>query len=150
VCFVLAGLLIARLTTLGDARSTAMFGVSLVAFVVICEHLLPVLITRRDPEQALDILLTAFHPLARLIQPLTAVLVGMIDGRRERESANGAGSTVTTAEASTAAPEGAEENAITEEEGRVLLQSVVDFTETLVREVMTPRPDIVAVAADAS
>ena len=31
-----------------------------------------------------------------------------------------------------------------------LLQSIVDFTETLVREVMTPRPDIIAIRADAT
>src|SRR5207249_6871163 len=31
-----------------------------------------------------------------------------------------------------------------------LLRSVVDFGETLVREVMTPRPDIVAIRADAT
>ena len=150
VCFVLAGLLIARLTTLGDARSAVMFSVSLVAFVVVCEHLLPVLIARRDPEQALDILLAAFHPLARLVQPLTAALIGMIDGRREREGPSGAGGGEAATEASASAPEGAEENAITDEEGRELLQSVVDFTETLVREVMTPRPDIIAIRADAT
>ena len=39
---------------------------------------------------------------------------------------------------------------ISEEEGRELLQSIVDFTETVVREVMTPRPDIVAIHADAT
>ncbi len=33
---------------------------------------------------------------------------------------------------------------------RRLLQSVVDFADTLVREVMTPRPDIVAISGDAS
>ena len=43
-----------------------------------------------------------------------------------------------------------EESVISDEEGRELLQSVVDFTETLVREVMTPRPDIVAIRRDAS
>ena len=37
-----------------------------------------------------------------------------------------------------------------QEEGRELLQSIVDFTETVVREVMTPRPDIVAIRADAT
>ena len=35
------------------------------------------------------------------------------------------------------------------EEERRLLQSIVDFGDTLVREVMTPRPDIVAVREDA-
>ena len=43
-----------------------------------------------------------------------------------------------------------EERAISEEEGRELLQSIVDFTETVVREVMTPRPDIIAIRADAT
>ena len=37
-----------------------------------------------------------------------------------------------------------------ETEERKLLQSVVDFGGTLVREVMTPRPDIVAIAHDAT
>lgn len=35
-------------------------------------------------------------------------------------------------------------------EPRRLLKSVIDFGETLVREVMTPRPDIVAIRADAT
>ena len=43
-----------------------------------------------------------------------------------------------------------EESAISEEESRELLQSIVDFTETLVREVMTPRPDIIAISHEAS
>jgi magnesium and cobalt transporter len=44
----------------------------------------------------------------------------------------------------------AKEAAMSEEEGRELLQSIVDFTETVVKEVMTPRPDIVAIRLDAS
>ena len=35
---------------------------SLVAFVVVCEHLLPMLIVRRDPEQVLDVLLPVVSP----------------------------------------------------------------------------------------
>jgi CBS domain containing-hemolysin-like protein len=44
---------------------------------------------------------------------------------------------------------GAEEGLI-EEEDRKLIQSVVEFGDKVVREVMTPRPNIVAIAADAS
>jgi CBS domain containing-hemolysin-like protein len=44
----------------------------------------------------------------------------------------------------------ANETSISEEEGRELLQSIVDFTETVVKEVMTPRPDIVAIRVDAT
>ena len=50
----------------------------------------------------------------------------------------------------TVADNGAEERVISEAEGRELLQSIVDFTETLVREVMTPRPDLIAIKQDAT
>ena len=44
----------------------------------------------------------------------------------------------------------AEQEGIIEGEERRLLQSIVDFGDTLVREVMTPRPDIVAIRDDAT
>ena len=39
----------------------------------------------------------------------------------------------------------AEQEGLIKSEERRLLQSIVDFGDTLVREVMTPRPDIVAI-----
>jgi putative hemolysin len=119
--------------------------VSLVAFVVICEHDLPMLIVRRNPEGVLDILLPVLHPVAQLLTPVTATILRVVGVRRELP--NG------TADAATQAPakEGEQEQGtISQEEGRELLQSIVDFTETVVREVMTPRPDIVAIRADAT
>src|SRR5690348_6741476 len=62
---VLAGVLIARLSDIRDAQSVATFFVALIAFVVVCEHFLPMLIVRRDPERALDLLLPVFAPVAR-------------------------------------------------------------------------------------
>ncbi len=44
----------------------------------------------------------------------------------------------------------AEQEGIIQGEERRLLQSIVDFGDTLVREVMTPRPDIVAIKEDAT
>jgi CBS domain containing-hemolysin-like protein len=44
----------------------------------------------------------------------------------------------------------AEEEGIIEGEERRLLQSIVDFGDALVREIMTPRPDIVAIRDDAT
>ena len=148
LCFVFAGILIARLSDVRDAQSVAVFVISLIAFVVVCEHLLPMLIAKQDPEAVLDVLLPAFAPVARIIRPLTLLLIGMVDGRRERDG-NGNGGDAAT-ESPEAAQESVEEGEISEEEGRELLQSVVDFTETIVREVMTPRPDIVAIKADAT
>ena len=150
LCTVLAGVLIAGLSTVDDARSVATFFVSLVAFVVVCEHLLPMLVARRDPEQVLDVLLPAFHPIARTMRPMTRLLIDIAGARIEREAAANGSDAAAAAKAPTPAQEQGEEGAISEEEGRELLQSIVDFTETVVREVMTPRPDIIAIQADAS
>ena len=145
VCTVLAGALIARLSDIHDYLSVTTFIVSLVAFVVVCEHVLPVLIVRRDPEGVLDIVLPVFHPVAQLLRPLTATVLEVIGVRREVPNGT------TDAALQTPAKENEQEKGtISQEEGRELLQSIVDFTETLVREVMTPRPDIVAIRADAT
>ncbi len=151
VCTVLAGVLIARLSDVRDALSIVTFIVSLVAFVVVCEHILPLLIVRRDPERMLDVFLPAFHAIAALLVPITAVIINLIaPPRRDRDAPNGAnGSDVATPAAATGESE-PEERAISEEEGRELLQTIVAFTGTIVREVMTPRPDIIAIRADAT
>jgi len=77
-------------------------------------------------------------------------LINISGARHERETAGNGTHADTTVKAPAAADEQGEEGNISEEEGRELLQSVVDFTETVVREVMTPRPDIIAIQADAS
>jgi CBS domain containing-hemolysin-like protein len=146
-CYVFAGALIARLIQLSDAPSLTMFVVSLIAFVVVCEHLVPMVITRRDPEKVLDILLPAFRPVARLISPLTVALLNLGHQWRDRDG-NGGLPGEALREQPSADQEAGEESMISQEEGRELLQSIVDFTETLVREVMTPRPDIVAISVD--
>jgi CBS domain containing-hemolysin-like protein len=150
VCTVLAGVLIARLSDVHGAQAVGIFFVSLIAFVVLCEHVVPALIVRlagSDAERLLDWVLPAFHPVAQLLRPLTVAVIGLT-APRDREAANGTGE---DAAAAAAVPgDAAGEGSISEEEGRELLQSIVDFTETVVREVMTPRPDVVAVRADVS
>jgi magnesium and cobalt exporter, CNNM family len=144
MCTVLAGALIARLSDIHDGLSVATFIVSLVAFVAVCEHVLPMLIVRRDPEAVLDFILPVFHPVAQLLTPMTATILRVIGVRREVPNGS--------ADAALQAPAKDEqvEGAISQEEGRELLQSIVDFTETVVKEVMTPRPDLVAIPADAT
>jgi magnesium and cobalt transporter len=131
-------------------RSVTVFIVSFVAFVVACEHLIPMAIVRRDPEEVLDVLLPVFTPLAGLLMPITIFLVQVI-GRRDRDRDREAPANGTATAPAAPQPEAAAaENEISEEEGRELLQSIVDFTETVVKEVMTPRPDIVAVPVDST
>ena len=145
LCLVAAGVLIARVSDIHDARSVATFVISLALFVIACEDLLPALISRHDPESVLDILLPVFTPMARLMRPMTAALIDIIDVRRDRDGDEEAAAAETPTAPAAAEPQ---EDVISQEEGRELLQSVVDFTETVAREVMTPRPDIVAVRVD--
>jgi putative hemolysin len=123
-------------------------------FILAFEHVLPLLIVRRNPEKVLALLLPPFDFAARFLHPLTGTLVriidqGRADARRDREAvAVGNGGEESPGEV--AQQEAEEEQALIERDEQKLLQSIVDFGGTLVREVMTPRPDIVAIPAEAT
>ena len=150
VCTILAGAFIARLSDVQDWRSVATFIVSLVAFVLVCEHLVPALIVRRDPERVLDVILPVFAAMAKVTRPFTVIVLDALGSRRERDATDGAGAADADQQPAAASDNGAEERRISDEEGRELLHSIVDFTGRVVREVMTPRPDIIAIQQDAS
>ena len=84
LCTVLAAVLIARVSDIDSLQAVATFVVSLVAFVVACEHLIPMAIVGADPERVLDVLLPVFNPLARLMTPLTATLLQVRGAPRSR------------------------------------------------------------------
>ena len=150
IIFSLATMSIAILTgRTGSLKSIGMLMLFIAIFILICEHVLPMLIVRRDPERVLEVLLPPFDVAARFVQPLTGVLVRFIAaGRRDRQTAAN-GQAEEPREPASPGGGGGEEGQEEREERR-LLQSIVDFGGTLVREVMTPRPDIVAIAADAT
>jgi CBS domain containing-hemolysin-like protein len=108
---------------------------------------------RRNPERVLEILLPPFDVVARFLHPLTGPLIGLItaDGRRDRAelAVTGSPSAADGNDAGTRDEEAADQGLI-EGDQRKLLQSIVDFGDTLVREVMTPRPDMVAIRDDAT
>ncbi|MGQ0732727.1 MAG: hemolysin family protein [Acidobacteriota bacterium] len=145
---VAAAVLVARVTGVDAARGLPLLVVALLLFILVAEHVVPWLIVRRDPERALEVLLRSFDALVRVLNPLTNMLIRLGDSRRDRTSA------VTTAppETPVAAGETPEERQESLQEGqaRELIRSLVDFRETMVREVMTPRPDIVAIEADST
>jgi putative hemolysin len=129
--------------------------ISMAVFVTVFEHLIPLLIVRRNPEKVLDWLLPSFGPLARLLRPITRALVSLIATlRRERGTTAAANGEPAVDEANDEVAhtflEAGEHEGFIEREERALLQSIVDFGDTLVREVMTPRPDIVAIASNAT
>jgi putative hemolysin len=157
VLFAMATILLAILIGRGGWQSIAALILSVAVFSIVCEHLLPTLIVGRNPQKVLEFLLPSFDVLARFLQPVTFSLVmarrasrlpGIDEREREREE-EGTEAPVTEPEAET--PEGEASDApLIEREERQLIRSVVDFNETLVREVMTPRPDIVAISSTAS
>jgi CBS domain containing-hemolysin-like protein len=111
------------------------------SLVVFAGHVLPALVVRRAPERMLATLLPPFTAMANLITPLTSLIIGWLgtaEPAAPRSNGNGHSSTEHVSEV----PGG-------QEDGR-LLRSVVDFGDTLVREVMTPRPDVVAIRAEAT
>ena len=147
---VLAAALLARVTGLSSAGFPVLI-LSIVAIVITGEHLIPLLVVRRDPERVLDVLLPSFDVIARLMKPLTFTLL-RIGTSRSKERANGnahreppAPEALTSIAEATASEQQEQHEAVQEGQARELLRNLADFRETMVREVMTPRPDIIAI-----
>jgi len=120
-------------------------------YILLCEHVLPSVIVRRNPEAVLQVLLPPFSVLARAMSPISGGLVRLLtSGKYERPAAAQEQGEEEPGEVAHAYLEAGEEQGLIEGDERRLLQSIVDFGDTLVREVMTPRPDIVAIQGDAS
>jgi CBS domain containing-hemolysin-like protein len=149
--FSLATMFIAILTGRTGFQSIGMLLLFVAVFILMCAHVLPTLIVRRQPERVLEVLLPPFDAIARVVAPLTNALVRIMaaEGRRERAEADAAGADDERGESADRG-EGAEEPGMIEGDGRKLLQSIVDFSDALVREVMTPRPDMVAIPGEAT
>ena len=152
----LASIVIATWTGVDDYKDPAVLLFSMIGFVLAFEHLLPLLIARHDPERVLLALLPSFNAVNLLLQYVTRSLVGIISTlRRERQPSTSTDGQPTEEEtengdAAHAYLEAGEQEGLIEREDRRLLESIVDFGDTLVREVMTPRPDIVAIPIDAT
>jgi putative hemolysin len=152
IIFSLSTMFIALLTGRTGVQSIGLLLLFVAVFILVCAHVLPLLIVRRNPERVLELLLPPFDVVARFLHPLTGPLVGLItaEGRRDRADVPAAGApSPAAAEAAPRGPEPAGDQDLEGDE-RKLLQSIVDFGDTLVREVMTPRPDMVAIRADAT
>ena len=150
--FSLATVLIAVRTGSTGSKSIGLLLLCVAIFILVCEHLAPLWIIRRNPERVLEVILPPFDVVARAMRPLTGGLVDLIsEPRPERPETNGAApDEEAAAGAAHTYLEGGEEQGLIERDERRLLQSIVEFGDTLVREVMTPRPDMVAISADAT
>lgn len=122
--------------------------VFIIVLIVSFNLLLPRLLTLNEPEKKLAVLLRIFNPFFAFLRSVTMPLSKVLSlfermhneieekGRPENEEASG--------EEIQAYLEIGENEGILQEEDTKLIQSVVEFGNTLVREVMTPRTKIVA------
>jgi CBS domain containing-hemolysin-like protein len=116
----------------------------LVAFLVMVGYLLlfrltlPYAVVRRNPERSLLLLLPLFDAYARALSPLVRAL-------RKRAAPEHAGGALLQDPPST--PPDLPPPPVHDANEARLVDSLARFSETQVREVMTPRPDIVAISA---
>jgi putative hemolysin len=151
--FVTAGatVLLARSIGVDGAHTVTFVVLCVAAFVVVCQLLLPIAIVGRNPERVLEYLLPTFKPIARVLNPITRFAAQTIaNAKRVGPPASPDEAAEEANEVAKAYIDTAEHEGIIQGEERRLLQSIVDFGDTLVREVMTPRPDIVAIREDAT
>src|SRR5688572_10909450 len=142
--------LLARMIGVQGAYTLPPVIVAVAAFVIFCELLLPLLVVGRDPERVLEILLPTFAPIGRALGPVTRWLARSVASARRTPQATPDEAAEESKEATKAYIDTAEQEGLIQTEERRLLQSIVDFSDTLVREVMTPRPDIVAIREDST
>lgn len=139
--------LLAELESVGETRHGIwLFMASMVTFVVVCFHVVPQLIVRQQPQRILEILLPSFAVIASVFAPMTRVVAGSPNDRRVDEDTEP--DHPETVETVSDAQNGDDEEL--DNGARELFRSLVGFQDRLVREVMTPRPDIVAIRENAT
>ncbi len=149
----LSAITVAVLTTHLSLRIWPGYGLlysfaAVIILSVIFRQLLPRLLTQNNPEEKLARLLRIFNPFYLVLRPLAVPLAGILNlyERLHEEAKNGdvPENEETTEEEIQAYLDLGEDEGILQEEDSKLIQSVVEFGNTLVREVMTPRTKIIA------
>jgi len=116
--------------------------------VVIVMHFIPDLLLYRTTGRWLLPLLPAIRASLWLVWPFRVFIEGAETLARISEKESEKTDEQRTEEGIEALVEAAEEEGIIEPEQADLIEQVVEFSDKRVREVMTPRPDIVTISAD--
>jgi CBS domain containing-hemolysin-like protein len=118
--------------------------------MLVTTWVIPHILYRKTSGRWLTPLMPLLRTMIFIVKPLVAVL-GFFESLVELARPDqAAAQPPTAAEHIDALISAGEEEGILEEEDRKLIESVVAFGDKTVREVMTPRPNIVAIPVDAS
>jgi putative hemolysin len=112
---------------------------AMMAYLLLFRVSVPYILVRQDPERAFLRLLPAFHLWTRAVSPVVARMRRVTAPELEEDDETGAPA---VPELPPPPVQEADENRLAEALGR--------FSETLVREVMTPRADVVSISAAAA
>src|SRR5580700_10377880 len=134
----------------GKWESFVEFCVFLTLEVVIAMHFIPDMLLYRTTGRWLLPLLQMVRAGMWLVWPARVFLEGAESLARISEREVERTEEQRTEEGIEALVEAAEEEGIIEPEQGDLIEQVVEFSDKRVREVMTPRPDIVAISAEAT
>ena len=134
----------------GRWESFVEFCVFLALEVVIAMHFIPDMLLYRTTGRWLLPLLPIIRGFMWLVWPVRVFLEGAESLARISEQETQKTEEQRTEEGIEALVEAAEEEGIIEPEQADLIEQVVEFSDKRVREVMTPRPDIVAISAEST
>jgi CBS domain containing-hemolysin-like protein len=132
---------LARTPNLSEVART---GVELILFIVFFDRLLPQILFTRTRGLWIASIRYLLEALFYLVLPVT-LLLGLLLSIAALAEPEDATEEDHPSEAMDALLEAGEEEGILEESDRELVRSVVEFGDKVVREVMTPRPQIYAV-----
>ncbi len=134
----------------GTWESFVQITVFVVLEVVFAMHFIPDMLLYRTTGRWLRPLLPLIRGAMWFVWPVRVFLEGAESLARISEHELEKSEEQRTEEGIEALVEAAEEEGIIEPEQADLIEQVVEFSDKRVREVMTPRPDIVAIPADAT
>jgi putative hemolysin len=134
----------------GTWESFVQFSVFLVVEVVFAMHFIPDMLLYRTTGRWLLPLMPLIRAGMWIVWPVRVFLEGAESLARISEYEAEKSEEQRTEEGIEALVEAAEEEGIIEPEQGDLIEQVVEFSDKRVREVMTPRPDIVAIPAEAT
>lgn len=118
--------------------------------VLAAGYAVPQILYRRTGGRWIVPLIPLLRLLAMAMKPAAATFTFFYSLIEAGDQNSGAEEPATPAENIEALIEAGAEEGLIQEEDRKLIQQVVEFGDKVVREVMTPRPNIVAISADAT
>ena len=134
----------------GTWESVVQLAVFIGLEVVVAMHFIPDILLYRTTGRWLVPLLPLIRASLVLVWPVRVFLEGAESLARISEQETEKSEEQRTEEGIEALVEAAEEEGIIEPEQADLIEQVVEFSDKRVREVMTPRPEIVAISANAT